>query len=127
MTRRTTYRGPTYRTTSGGWNLKALFGDLQKAWRLMQDPTVPSLLKIGLPLLALIYWFSPIDLLPGLPFDDIAVLLLLARFFVNLFPGSGEQAPKSETKSYSRESNDDDNTIETTWRVIDEPSSKPER
>jgi uncharacterized membrane protein YkvA (DUF1232 family) len=63
-----------------------LLRDLTVAWRLLWDPRVPGLLKLLLPVLALIYLLSPLDLLPGLPFDDIAVLLAAARLFVALAP-----------------------------------------
>ena len=35
----------------------------------------PALANI-IMLLAILYWLSPVDLLPGLPFDDIAVMLI---------------------------------------------------
>jgi len=59
--------------------------------RLMGDKRVNILLKL-LPIAALIYLISPVDLLPGavIPFigalDDAAVLWLGATLFVNLCP-----------------------------------------
>jgi uncharacterized membrane protein YkvA (DUF1232 family) len=59
--------------------------------RLMGDQRVNVLLKV-LPVAALIYLVSPVDLLPGvvLPFvgalDDAAVLWLGATLFVHLCP-----------------------------------------
>jgi uncharacterized membrane protein YkvA (DUF1232 family) len=59
--------------------------------RLMGDRRVSPLLKL-LPIGALIYLVSPVDLLPGLvlPFlgaiDDAAVIWLGATLFVNLCP-----------------------------------------
>ena len=67
-----------HRSPPGGWNLSSIVRDVGIAWRLFWDPSVPSLLKLLLPVLALIYWISPLDLIPG-PFDDIAILLLAAR------------------------------------------------
>lgn len=59
--------------------------------RLMGDSRVSLLLKL-LPIGALIYLVSPVDLLPGVVFpgigalDDAAVIFLGATLFVNLCP-----------------------------------------
>ena len=53
--------------------------------RLMADSRVSPLLKI-LPVGGLIYWISPIDLMPGLPFDDAAVVLGAVYLFIELCP-----------------------------------------
>jgi uncharacterized membrane protein YkvA (DUF1232 family) len=64
---------------------------LKLIWRLMKDPRVNTFLKL-LPIGALIYLISPIDLLPGVTFpvigvlDDAVVLWLGATLFVNLCP-----------------------------------------
>ncbi len=79
----------TYRP--GGWTFGNIVRDLSIAWRLLWDPAVPALLKFSLPVLALLYWISPLDLLPGLPFDDLAVLLLAARLFVAMAPPDSVQ------------------------------------
>lgn len=69
-----------------GWNLFALWRDVRIAWRLIWDPSVPALLKICIPFLAFLYFLWPLDLMPGLPFDDIAIMLLATRLFVRLAP-----------------------------------------
>jgi uncharacterized membrane protein YkvA (DUF1232 family) len=117
-------RQASYRPAAGGWSLTSLLRDLGAAWRLLWDPKVPGLLKLALPLFALVYWISPIDLLPGIPLDDLAVVLLAARLFVALAPKesinqafggrarpTGGQPPHPE---------DDANVIDTTWRVLDD-------
>jgi uncharacterized membrane protein YkvA (DUF1232 family) len=64
---------------------------LKLIWRLMKDDRVNLFLKL-LPVGALIYLISPIDLLPGIAFpvigalDDAAVLWLGATLFVSLCP-----------------------------------------
>lgn len=110
---------------SGG--IVGLLRDAGVAWRLLGDPAVPGLLKLALPLLALVYWFSPIDLIPGMPFDDIAILLLAARMLVSLAPQdsvrnaytgrSGSASPRDPT---ARPSEDDGDVIDTTWRVVED-------
>lgn len=94
------------------WNLQAILRDLGAAWRLFWDPKVPVLFKLLLPVAAMIYWVWPIDLIPGIPLDDIAVLILALRLFVQLASPSTPPSPAATP------ANDDDNTIDTTWRVI---------
>ncbi len=45
---------------------------------------MPFNLKLMLPIAAVLYWLWPLDLMPGLPFDDIAVLFFALTFFVKL-------------------------------------------
>jgi len=131
----------TNQAVPGGWSLREIIRDIWVAWRLLWDPQVSSLLKIALPVMALAYWISPVDLLPGLPFDDFAVILVASRLFVNmvpkdalaraLHPGEDEgiaawfrrqaasgSAPGSASGSSGPEGDDD--VVDTTWRVIDE-------
>lgn len=70
----------------GGWNLAHIVRDIALSWQLLGDPQVSLLLKLCLPVFALLYWLSPIDLLVGMPFDDIAVFILASRVFVQLAP-----------------------------------------
>lgn len=117
-------RNSTMRTGPSNWNLSSVLRDLTVVWRLFVDPSVPSMLKILLPALALIYWISPLDLLPGLPFDDIAVVFILARFFLAMVPkdtlnrayGKGP-APQPATPQPDE---DQSNVVDTTWRIIDD-------
>ena len=102
----------------------ALLTDLVTAWRLLWHPRVPVTLKLFLPVLAAAYWVWPIDLLPGMPFDDVAVLLVAARFFVNMAPKdivndirfSRGFGSRNDTKSEW----DDGDTVSTTWHVVDD-------
>jgi len=93
-----------------------------------------------LPLLAFVYWVWPLDLIPGVPLDDIAVVLLLARILVALAPrdsvdrafrGSGWTASKPGASSNNTSNNnganserpnsarpEDGEVIETSWRVV---------
>lgn len=100
----------------GNWNLQVIMRDLATAWRLLWDPRVPGLLKLLLPGAALLYWIFPIDLMPGLPFDDIAVLVLALRLFVQLAPAGARNADNPQAQPNR---SDDENTIDTTWRVVD--------
>jgi uncharacterized membrane protein YkvA (DUF1232 family) len=78
---------------------------------------MPALLKFILPVAALVYWISPIDLMPLLPFDDIAVFILALRLFAQMAPASTvRNTENSQTPAHK---GDDENTIDTTWRVVD--------
>ncbi len=71
--------------------LQEIWQNGQLAWRLYADPRVSFLLKAMVPALWLAYFILPIDLVPDLipvlgQLDDIAVLLLLVRFFISLAP-----------------------------------------
>ena len=52
---------------------------------LLQDHRVPFYIKL-LPLFVAVYFVSPIDLLPGIPLDDIALALLALVLIVRLTP-----------------------------------------
>lgn len=70
--------------------LRELIRQGQLAWRLLRDRRVPWLPKL-IPPLALLYVLSPIDILPDLSLglgqlDDIAVLLLAIKLFIELCP-----------------------------------------
>ena len=52
---------------------------------LLQDRRVPLHIKV-LPLVVAVYLASPIDLLPGIPLDDVAVALLALVLIVRFTP-----------------------------------------
>lgn len=112
--------------TMGGASVNRITQDLISAWHLFWDPRVPTALKILLPVAALVYWVSPIDIMPGLPFDDIAVLILALRMFVMMAPSSAKSGgPSAPGKGADNTAGADDiggdgPVIDTTWRVIDE-------
>lgn len=95
-----------------GWRPADLARDGGRAWQLLRDGRVPGWLKLLLPLGALVYWVVPVDLIPGIPLDDIAVVLIALRIFVMMGEsainkGSGTKGPGN------------DDPIDTTWQVID--------
>ena len=61
------------------------------AWRLFNDGRVPGWVKF-IPLAGLLYLLSPIDLIPDLMLpglgevDDVVILLLALKMFVDLSP-----------------------------------------
>lgn len=119
-----------------GWG--SLLRDLVTTWRLLWDPSVPGMLKLVLPIFAMIYWISPFDLIPGIPIDDLAILFLAARLFVSLAPGDSVNRafnrqgrnkqgrdPRRGGRAAHTAREDDHNVVDTTWRVVDEPADKP--
>lgn len=69
-----------------------LFAELRLAWRLMREPRVSMAIK-AIPLLALLYVVSPIDVIPDfLPvigqIDDIGLLLVAVKLFLKFCPSS---------------------------------------
>ncbi|MCS7178757.1 MAG: DUF1232 domain-containing protein [Anaerolineae bacterium] len=69
---------------------KELIRQLRLAWRLFKDRRVPWGLKL-IPPAALIYILSPVDILPDLglglgQLDDIAIILLALKLFIELAP-----------------------------------------
>ena len=107
-----------------GWSWTNLLRDAVATWRLLWDPSVPGLLKLALPFMALAYLISPLDLIPLMPLDDIAVVMLAARLFVAVAPRdsvnrafNGGAAPNMPRGTSSRQ--DDGDVIDTTWRVVE--------
>lgn len=59
--------------------------------RLIQDPRVPALIKVGIPLLVALYFISPIDFIPDFllgpgQLDDLGIVLLGMTLLVRLAP-----------------------------------------
>ena len=122
----------------GGWGLSDILRDLGISWQLLRDPQVSFLLKMCLPLFALFYWLSPIDLMVGMPFDDIAVVVVATRLFVQMAPRAAVERALMRTGRYPQrttstpsdqpdrdiwdiwEDEDDANTISGQWRVVDD-------
>ena len=124
----------SYRGGPSSFSLSGVLRDLAVSWKLLLDPTVPGLLKILLPVAALIYWISPLDLIPGMPLDDLAILFLAARLFVSLAPrdsvnraysGGAPRASQNQSHSHygansTNRPEEDGEVIDTTWRVVDD-------
>jgi len=71
--------------------LAELIRNAKLVWRLLKDPRVSPAIKLTVPALAAIYLVWPIDLLPDVllglgQLDDLAILLLGVRLFIELCP-----------------------------------------
>lgn len=89
------------------------------AWKLVWDPKVPAALKFLLPVLAIIYWISPIDLMPFLPFDDIVVVGIALKLFVELAQPRDLNQAGSSSGGHSA-SDLETGAIPTTWVVMED-------
>lgn len=107
-----------------GWRPSDFANDFARAARLLTDRRVPFLLKLLLPAGALAYWVFPLDLIPGIPLDDMAVVLLAVRLFVTLSENALANTSKSGSPWSNRDSAaqapGDSAVVDTTWRVVDE-------
>jgi len=99
--------------------LASLIRNARLVWRLLRDPEVPSWLKM-IPPATLLYLLFPIDFLPDLApglgqLDDIAVILLGVKLFIEL-------CPQDIVRRHLREMS----SIPGSYRVVDEePAQEP--
>ena len=105
-----------------GW-VNEFLNQARLVWRLWNDREVPLWAKV-IPPLALLYILSPIDLLPdpvlGLgQLDDLAVLLLGAKLFVEMAPPGVVQRHRDELAG-SRPPAPEGEVVDASYRVIDE-------
>lgn len=97
---------------TGPGALTALWHQGQLAYKLMRHPEVPLVLKL-IPVVAILYVLSPVDLVPDVALglgqlDDLAILLIALRVFIQLAPpGALSDA----------EGKKDEATVTTTYRV----------
>ena len=104
---------------TGGWSLGTILRELSTTFRLLRDPAVPKALKILLPVAATVYWISPVDLMPLLPFDD-AALMVVALYLFNQIAPTFTQQPGTQGHGQSDDQYSDGPTVDTTWRVVED-------
>jgi uncharacterized membrane protein YkvA (DUF1232 family) len=99
--------------------LASIIKNARLVWRLLRDPDVPTSLKI-IPPATLLYLLFPIDFIPDLALglgqlDDIAIILLGVKLFIEL-------CPQEIVRRHLREMN----SVSGSYRVVDEdPSQEP--
>ena len=99
--------------------LASIIKNARLVWRLLRDPDVPAWLKT-IPPATLLYLLFPIDFLPdpilGLgQLDDIAIILLGVKLFIEL-------CPQEVVRHHLREMS----SVSGSYRVVDEePSQEP--
>jgi len=107
------------RSTSGSRNVKGAMRDAQSVWQVLRDPSIPGMWKWLLPVGALLYWIWPLDLIPFLPFDDIAVVIVAMSMFLKMMARDSQNRANTTHAQPGATSPADENAIDTTWRVID--------
>ena len=104
------------------------------AWRLLRDSRVPGWVKM-IPFAGLLYFLSPIDLIPDMAIpglgeiDDLVVLLLALKMFVDLSPTSIVREHLEDLFGSPRTTRQPTEpatptTIEGSYRVLDAPNSE---
>lgn len=105
--------GPTSPRNTG-----TIMRDLQRIWQLLRDPSVPGW-KWLLPIGAMVYWLSPVDLIPLLPFDDIAVVILALSMLLQMASRNEQAAGANQQGQPGATATNKEQIVDTTWRVID--------
>jgi hypothetical protein len=117
--------------TENGGAMGNLMNQMLQAGKLAFDSRVPMSLKLMLPIAAALYWIWPLDLMPGLPFDDIAVLVVALSLFTKLATDALDKQGSQYGSSYGGQSGTqpgtqtgagstgDTNVVDTTWRVVE--------
>ena len=99
-------------------------------WRLLRDGRVSDWLKL-IPVAAFVYLLSPIDLIPDLmlpglgELDDLAVILISLKMFVELSPHSVvrehiETLLGRQRWVRSKDTGSDPSYIDAPYRIIDQ-------
>lgn len=103
--------------------LGGLIKQVRLAWRLLRDGRVPGWAKM-IPFVSLLYFLMPIDLIPELALpglgeiDDIAVLLLALKMFVELSPAPIVREHLEDLFGLPKSARQ---TIDGDYRVLDDP------
>lgn len=72
--------------------------NLVRSWKLLFDRRISLWLKLIFIIGGAIYWISPIDLIPGMPIDDLFVLLILLNIFAMMASNQiRQQTPSKPT------------------------------
>ena len=99
--------------------LASIIKNARLVWRLLRDPDVSAWLKT-IPLASLLYLLFPFDFIPDLALglgqlDDIAIILLGLKLFIEL-------SPQEIVRRHLREMS----SVSGSYRVVDEePSEEP--
>lgn len=99
-------------------NTGTIMRDLQRIWQVLRDPNVPGW-KWLLPIGAVLYWIWPIDLIPGIPIDDIAVVIFAMSMLLQMAARTAQPNVTSTQEQSGATQNNKEQIVDTTWRVVD--------
>ena len=109
--------------------LGGLVKQARLAWRLFRDERVPGWIKM-VPFAAVIYFLSPIDLIPDMALpglgevDDLFVFVLAIKMFLDLSPASVVREHIEDLFGMQRDTDRPDEpptpaTIEGSYQILD--------
>ena len=103
--------------------LNEIVNQIRLIWRLLKDRQVPIWVKL-IPPLAILYLVSPIDIIPdpvlGLgQLDDLAILLLGFKLFVEMSPPGVVQRHRDELAG-SVPPEPGSEVVDASYRVLDD-------
>jgi uncharacterized membrane protein YkvA (DUF1232 family) len=105
--------------------------NLRLTWKLLRDPKVAPYAKVVLPILAIIYLISPIDLIPDVilglgQMDDAGIIVFLGYLLVNLVRRAGLSTLLQETgrPRTTPHSSAGEQIIDATYHVVSDPGPK---
>lgn len=109
--------------------LTEIVNNARLAYKLFRDPRVSRVTKFAIPGLALAYVLLPIDLLPDFvpvlgQLDDLAIIALALKFFIDMSPQWLVQFYRDEFAGKASTASDPnaprrDKTVEGDYRVVD--------
>ena len=111
--------------------LSAMMDQIRLGWYLLTDGKVSLLTKAIIPA-ALLYVISPVDFIPDVipvlgQLDDLGMVMAGLAIFIRMCPPELVQYYKDQLKLGREETSpeitpppDDDDSIDTTYRVLDE-------
>ncbi len=107
----------------------SVLNQLRLALKLMADPRVPGLAKL-LPVAAVLYLLSPIDLIPDMviglgQLDDLGILILGIKSFISMAPPHVVEELRNEITGSSKTSGKSnahasEETVDGSYRVVDD-------
>ncbi len=109
--------------------LSEIISNGRLAWKLLRDPRVSKATKILIPGLAAAYLLLPIDILPDFipvlgQLDDLAIIALAIKFFIDMSPSWLVQYYRDELAGNPSTATDPkakqgEKTVDGDYRVID--------
>jgi len=118
------------RISTSQWkgNVTEIVRYFRLVWRLLNDERISPWLKAVIPAVALLYVLLPVDLVPDLipvlgQLDDLAIILLATRLFIELCPPSIVQEHLQSMSVAPANIPPDEEIIDATYRVIEEERS----
>ena len=104
----------------------SVLNQLRLMLKLMADRRVPTLTKL-LPLGAVLYLLSPIDLIPDMivglgQLDDLGILVLGIKSFISMAPPHVVEELQAEISGARKASNThaSEETVDASYRVVDD-------